>query len=55
MLRKAQTQAGNGTHTSFVPYYTQRLSTECVMHGAAAIQKSIKSKAAKRGSAAPVA
>jgi len=43
------------TARSFVPYYTQRLSTECVMHGAAAIQKSIKSKAAKRGSAAPVA
>ena len=26
---------------SFVPYYAQRLSTACVMHGASAIQRSL--------------
>ena len=33
---------------SFVPYYTQRLSTTCVMAGARGIQKSLKSATAKR-------
>ena len=40
---------------SFVPFYAQRLSTACVMHGASAIQKSIKRIAARRNSAAVVA
>ena len=42
------------TARSFVPYYSQRLSSTCVMHGARSIQKSIKRKAAKRRSAAVV-
>ena len=33
---------------SFVPFYAQRLSSACVMHGAGAIQKSLKSIAARR-------
>ena len=37
---------------SFVPYYTQRLSTTCVMAGARGIQKSLKSVTAKRCRAA---
>ena len=40
---------------SFVPFYAQRLSTACVMHGASAIQKSLKSIAARRRSAVTAA
>ena len=29
---------------AFVPYYTQRLSTTCVMNGARAIQRSLKKR-----------
>ena len=36
------------TARSFVPYYTQRLSTDCVLNGASAIQKSLKRKTANR-------
>ena len=40
---------------SFVPFYAQRLSSACVMHGASAIQKSLKSIAARRRSAVTAA
>ena len=40
---------------SFVPFYSQRLSTCCVMNGARAIQKSLKGRAARRRSAATAA
>ena len=36
------------TARSFVPYYTQRVVTACVMHGARAIQKSLKKRVAAR-------
>ena len=36
------------TARSFVPYYTQRLSADCVLNGASAIQKSLKRKTANR-------
>ena len=39
------------TARSFVPYYAQRLSAACVLHGASAILKSLKRKAARRRSA----
>ena len=32
------------TARSFVPYYAQRLSADCVLNGASAIQKSLKRK-----------
>ena len=43
------------TARSFVPFYSQRLSTSCVMNGACAIQKSLKGRAARRRSAATAA
>ena len=36
------------TARSFVPYHAQRLSATCVVHGARAIQKSLKRMAARR-------
>ena len=39
------------TARSFVPFYAQRLSADCVLNGARAIQKSLKRKAALRRSA----
>ena len=39
------------TARSFVPYYAQRLSAASVLHGASAILKSLKRKAARRRSA----
>ena len=36
------------TARSFVPFYAQRLSAACVLNGARAIQKSLKSKAVRR-------
>ena len=43
------------TARSFVPFYAQRLSTACVMNGARAIQKSMKTLANRRHVAATVA
>ena len=43
------------TARSFVPFYTQRLSTACVLNGARAIQKSLKRKADRRRLAATAA
>ena len=39
------------TARSFVPFYTQRLSADCVLNGAKAIQKSLKRATVRRRSA----
>ena len=43
------------TARSFVPFYAQRLSADCVLNGARAIQKSLKRKADRRRSATTAA
>ena len=43
------------TARAFVPFYTQRLSMDCVLNGAKGIQKSIKKRVTDRRSAGSAA